>query len=122
MNYKKLKVYKKSHQLTLEVYEKTSTFPKSEIYGLINQMRRAASSIPMNIAEGAQSISDQMFVKHLGIARGSSAELEYQLTLAKDLNYLNKADVEYLTKDLEEILRMLNGLMRSIKDSESLRY
>ncbi len=68
-------------------------------------MRRAASSVPMNIAEGAQSISDQMFIKHLGIARGSAAELEYQLILAKDLNFIEVERASKVLEELEEVLK-----------------
>ncbi len=123
MNYKKLKVWKKSHLITLTIYKLTSDFPDSERYGLISQMRRAASSVPMNIAEGAQSISDQMFIKHLGIARGSAAELEYQLILAKDLNFIEVERASKVLEELEEVLKMLNGLYKKIKEGKNtLRF
>ena len=87
-NYKDLKVWEKSHQFTLEVYHVTKSFPKEEIYSLTNQLRRAASSIPANIAEGCGKNSQMDFANFLNIALGSANEAEYVLILSKDLNYL----------------------------------
>ncbi len=91
-NYKDLKVWAKSHQLTLKVYEITKLFPKEETYSLTNQLRRAASSIPANIAEGCGKNSNLEFAHYLNISLGSSNETEYFLILSKDLTYLKEDD------------------------------
>jgi four helix bundle protein len=93
-DFKELKVWVKAHQLTLAVYQATTTFPKEELYGLTSQMRRSAASIPTNIAEGCGRGSDDDFRRFLQIAMGSASELEYQLLLAHDLGYFSTADSE----------------------------
>jgi four helix bundle protein len=87
-NYKELKVWGKAHEFTLRVYEVTKLFPKDEFYSLTNQLRRAASSVPANIAEGCGKNSQLDFANFLNIALGSSNEAEYYLILSRDLNYL----------------------------------
>ena len=87
-NYKDLKVWEKAHLFTLNVYEATKLFPKDELYSLTNQIRRAASSIPANIAEGCGKNTNAEFAHFLNIALGSANEAEYFLILSKDLNYL----------------------------------
>lgn len=89
IEFKSLKVWELSHQITLESYLITKDFPKEEIYGLIQQIRRSSSSIPTNIAEGCGRGSDKELIRYLRIAMGSACELEYQMILSKDLNYLN---------------------------------
>src|ERR1043165_2688426 len=88
-NYKDLKVWESAHQFTLNVYEATKSFPKEEIYSLTNQLKRASSSIPANIAEGCGKNTKLDFANFLNISLGSSNESEYLLLLAKDLNYLS---------------------------------
>lgn len=105
-NYKNLKVYEKSHQFTLAVYRFTKQFPKEEIYGLTNQLRRSAASIPANIAEGCGKNSQLDFAHFLNIALGSANESEYFLILAKDLNFLNLQDFEILFTLINEIKAM----------------
>ncbi len=87
-DFKSLKVWHKAHQLTLLVYALTRTFPREEMYGLTSQIRRAAASIPANIAEGSGRRSDGELRRFLQIARGSASELEYHLLLARDLGFL----------------------------------
>ena len=87
-NYKDLKVWEKAHFFTLNVYEETKLFPKEELYSLTNQLRRAASSVPANIAEGCGKNTNLEFAHFLNIALGSSNEAEYFLILCKDLKYL----------------------------------
>ncbi len=87
-NYKDLKVWDKAHRFTLKVYEVTKSFPKEELYSLTNQLRRAASSIPANIAEGCGKNSNAEFAHFLNISLGSANESEYFLILSKDLLYL----------------------------------
>jgi four helix bundle protein len=89
-NYKDLKVWEKAHEFTLKVYEATKIFPKEEIYSLTNQMRRAASSVPANIAEGCGKNSKLEFAHFLNIALGSANESECFLILSKDLLYLKE--------------------------------
>jgi four helix bundle protein len=89
-NFRELKVWEKSHQLTLVVYKATTTFPREERYGLTSQLRRACASVPANIAEGCGRGSEADFARFLQIAMGSASELEYHLLLARDLNLLLK--------------------------------
>ena len=97
-NYKDLKVWEKAHEFTLKVYEMTKTFPKEEIYSLTNQLRRAASSIPANIAEGCGKNSKADLANFLNIGLGFANESEYYLLLSKDLLYLQIEKFEELNK------------------------
>lgn len=106
-NYKELKVWEKSHQFTLKVYQLTLSFPKEELYGLTNQLRRAASSIPANIAEGCGKNSQQELAHFLNISLGSANESEYFLLLAKDLKYISEDSFENLFDNINEIKAML---------------
>ena len=90
-DFRQLKVWQKAHEITLDVYRITQTFPKAETYGLVSQMRRAAISIGCNIAEGRGRDGDAEFGRFIQIALGSAAELEYQLLVAKDLGYVPEA-------------------------------
>jgi four helix bundle protein len=100
-------VWEKSHQLTLDIYKATETFPHEERYGITSQIRRASVSIPTNIAEGSGRQSDADFGRFLGIAMGSASELEYLILLAKDLELLGLSDHIQLHTRLEEIKKML---------------
>ena len=111
--HKDLDVWKLSRVFVSDVYKITEDFPKSENYGLTSQIRRSVISIPSNIAEGSARQGNKEFIQFLYISLGSLAELETQLLLAIDLNYL-KED-ENLFKKLERIRMMLLGLIRSIK-------
>src|SRR4051812_40279048 len=102
-NYKDLKVWEKAHEFTVSVYEITKSFPKEELYSLTNQIRRAAASIPANIAEGCGKNSQLDLAKFLNIAMGSANETEYYLILSKDLKYLNVENFEVLFKTINEI-------------------
>lgn len=108
-DFKKLQVWQKSHLLTLEIYKTTSLFPKDELYGLVSQMRRSSSSIPTNIAEGCGRESNIDFNRFLTIAKGSASELEYQLLLAKDLNYIDSVAFLSLNEKINEIRKMIYG-------------
>ncbi len=114
-NYKDLKVWEKAHHFTVEVYRITKPFPKEEIYGLTSQFRRAASSIPANIAEGCGKNTNNDFANFLNISLGSSNEAEYFILLAKDLNYLSLPDYETLIKLINEIKAMLIGLIGKVR-------
>ena len=115
-NYKELKVWQKSYQLCLEMYKTTKTFPKNEGFGLTSQMRRAALSIPSNIAEGYGRKTTPEYVRFLYIAYGSTCELETQLLLSGDLGYLNKEKVSELQRDIGEVERMLKALIKSLEN------
>lgn len=116
--YKKLAVWEKAHRLTLDIYKVSANFPKEEMYGLTNQIRRSASSIPTNIAEGSGRGSDTELARFLRIAMGSRHEMEYQLLLAYDLGLLEKDIYERLDQQAAEIGRMLNGLIRNLKSND----
>lgn len=115
-NFRDLSVWKKSHQMSLKIYQTTSTFPKEEIYGLTSQMRRACVSIAANIAEGCGRGSDADFARFLQIAIGSANELEYFLLLSRDLGLLNDLEYNNLEKQVTEIGKMLSSLIKKLKE------
>lgn len=106
-DFKKYDIWHKSHKFTMEVYKYTSSFPKDEIYGLRSQLRRAASSIPTNIVEGAGRQGDKQFARFIDIATASACESEYLLILTRELCYLSKEHFERLEKKITEIKKML---------------
>lgn len=110
-----LKVWQKSHQLSLWIYKATRDFPKEELYGLTNQIRRASSSIGANIAEGCGKDSDAELRRYLLIAMGSSSELENYLLLARDLEYLKSEGYTKLQEELTELRKMLNAFIHKLK-------
>jgi len=114
-NYKDLKVWEKAHRFTLEVYKVSAAFPKTETYGLTNQLRRASSSIPANIAEGCGKNSKLDFANFLNISLGSSNEAEYFILLSRDLNYVTFENYEILTKLINEIKAMLIALIAKVR-------
>ena len=118
-DFKDLKVWVKAHELTLATYRATRLFPREETYGLVSQLRRAASSIAGNIAEGCGRRSDREFVRFLQIARGSASELEYHILLARDLEYMQPADFAGLQSRLVELQRMLTALVRTVRSENS---
>ena len=113
-DFKNFVVWQKSHQLTLDVYKMTHNFPKEELFGLTSQMKRSASSIPTNIAEGCGRNSDKDFARFLIIAFGAANELEYQFILSRDLNFINNDSSEKLLFQVEEIKKMLNSLISKL--------
>ncbi len=114
-NYKELKVWDKAHQLTLKVYQLTKLFPKEEIYGLTSQVRRSASSIPANIAEGYGKKSQLELAHYLNTSLGSANETEYHLLLAKDLNYFQVEEYNVLSEQINEIKAMLISLISKVR-------
>lgn len=114
-NYKNLKVWRKAHELTLKVYSVSQMFPKSEMYGLTSQIKRASSSIPINIAEGSGSVHKKEFLRYLSIARSSANELEYELFLCKDLKYIDEEIYQEISREIEQVQKMINGLIKSLK-------
>ncbi len=113
--YKKLVVWQKSHQLTLDIYQITSSYPKEEMFGLVSQMRRASGSIPTNIAEGCGRNSDKDFCRFLVIAFGSTNELEYQIILSTDLNFIERQRSQELLFQVEEVRKMLSAFIRKLQ-------
>lgn len=107
------KVFQDSHKLNMRVHDVTGTFPRSELFGLTSQMRRAASSIPMNIAEGSVK-SEREFRQALRIGLGSAAELEYQVLMARDLGYVSATVHSELTDSVVQIRKMLTAFIRTI--------
>ena len=114
-DYRDLKVWEKAMILTEEVYVLTKTFPREELYGLTSQMRRAAVSIPSNIAEGQGRGSDREFARFLEIAHGSLAELDTQLLLCMRLGYVNNTKVKEIQRRMEEIGKMIRALIRKFR-------
>jgi len=114
-NYKGLRVWQKAHFFTLKVYEASTLFPKEEIYSLTNQLRRSASSIPANIAEGCGKNSKQEFAHFLNISLGSANEAEYFLLLSKDLKYMIEEKFLELTNIVNEIKAMLILLIGKVR-------
>ena len=114
-DFRRLDVWHKAHAQALSIYRATDGFPNSEQYGLTSQMRRAAASIPTNIAEGCGREGDAELARYLRYSLGSASELEYQLILARDLQYLRDEAFERLTSDVTEVKRMLAGLLGRLK-------
>lgn len=114
-DFRDLLVWDKAHKFTLSVYSATKLFPKEEQYGLTNQLRRAASSIPTNIAEGCGKGTNADFNRFLQIAFGSANETEYHLLLARDLTMLTDEAYAKLRADVVEIKKMLASLINKVR-------
>lgn len=111
IRFQDLQVWQEAHALVLQVYKTTQTYPKSEVYGLTSQMRRAAVSIPANIAEGFTRYGIKDKLKFYNIAEGSLEELKYYFILSDDLGYINSDDA--LMRSADQVGRLLNGLIHS---------
>jgi len=118
-SYKDLKVWQKAYQLCITIYKITKHFPQDERYGLTSQIRRAAVSVPSNIAEGYGRKTTPEYIQSLYIAYGSHCELETQIMLSKDLGYIKPDDFRALQKDIEEVERMLKALIKSLQNKHS---
>lgn len=116
-NFRDLVVWQKAHQLTLNAYRATAHFPREESFGLTSQLRRAASSVAANIAEGSGRSGQAEFARFLHVAAGSASEVEYHLLLARDLGYLIEADYARLLNELIEVKKMLAALISKIKNT-----
>ena len=114
-SFQDLRVWQDAMKLTLEVYKATNRFPKHELYSLSQQIRRAAVSVPSNIAEGKGHQSNKEFAHFLFHARGSLLELETQILTAKELQYLSKEDGRCLGEMAEKVGRALSGLINSLQ-------
>src|SRR6266404_9719457 len=113
-HYKDLVVWQKAMDLVTEIYKVTDSFPKKEVYSLTDQIRRAAVSVPSNIAEGQAHYSHREFLHFLRHPRGSLAELETQILIAERVKYIQAAEAEALLKRIDELGRILSGLIRSL--------
>jgi four helix bundle protein len=112
--HKSLKVWQKSILFVTTVYNLTRCFPKEELYCMVSQIRRAAISIPSNIAEGCARKNTTEYIQFLYISLGSAAELETQLIISSNLGYIANEVIEGLQSELEGIIRMLSGLIKSL--------
>lgn len=116
-DFRDLTVWQRSMVLAEEVYAATRDFPKDETFGLVAQLRRAAVSIPSNIAEGHGRASDKNFALFLTQARGSLCELQTQIELSRNLHMLDAHQTEHLLAETAEIGRMLHGLLRTLRQT-----
>ena len=118
-DFKELHVWQKAHELVLKVYRVTRGFPADERFGLTSQIRRAAAAVPTNIAEGCGRSTDADLARFADIASGSASEVEYELLLAHDLEYIDKRTYSALTKELFEIKRMLVAYVGYLRRSRT---
>jgi four helix bundle protein len=116
LSFQDLRIWQESMDLAVEIYRATSDFPKHETYGLVSQMRRAAVSVPSNIAEGKGHRSDPEFVRFLFHARGSLLELQTQLLIARRLRYLSEEKADELCRISDGIARGLNALINKFRE------
>jgi four helix bundle protein len=114
-----LKVWQRSHELVLEIYKLSRRFPEHERYGVTSQLRRAAVSVPANIAEGSKRRHPKDYARFLNIAEGSLSETEYLVILCQDLDYLPSEVSTPLRQEADVILRMLNALREKVEASDS---
>ncbi len=114
-DFHKLKVWEKAHIVTLKIYTITKPFPKDEIFGLTSQLRRAAASIPANIAEGCGRGTHKELSQFLQVAMGSACETEYLLLLARELDYLGQEDYDQYVQDVIEIKKMLSSFILKLR-------
>lgn len=111
-----LKVWRRAHAVTLDVYRLTKSFPNDDRFGLVSQLRRAAASVPTNIVEGSKREHASDYARFLNIAQGSAVEVEYLLMLSKDLGYLEADAARRLARALDDIARMLHGLRQRVQE------
>lgn len=116
-DYKKIEVWKRSHRLVLGIYTLTEQFPSDEKYGIISQLRRAALSIPTNIAEGCGRSTERELVRFMDIASGSASEVDYLLYLAMELKYIDQDRYEAAGGELIEIRKMISGYVKTIRNT-----
>ena len=114
-DYRKLVVWERAHKLTMFIYKLTRAFPKEEQYGLVSQIRRAATSTPTNIAEGCGTNTQPDFARYLQHAFGSMQEVQYLSFLSFELKYLDREDYIVLDNDISEVKAMLVGLIQKVR-------
>lgn len=114
-DFRTLKIWQDSHQLTLDIYKVTKTFPREELFALTSQMRRASASIPTNIAEGCGRGTNKDFARFLQIAIGSAYELDYHLILANDLSYLGSHTYKSLNEKVIKLKKQTTALIQKVQ-------
>lgn len=119
-SYRDLIVWQKSMDLCVETYRITNSFPKSELYGLVSQIRRCSVSIPSNIAEGFYRTHRLEYKRFLSISYGSGAELETQMLLAKRIGYIDEECYLQIEEKLKEVMKMLNKLIKRVSHNYSI--
>lgn len=120
-NYRDLQVWSKAHSLTLDLYRISRAFPREEMYGLTSQLRRAASSIGANLAEGCGRRTSSELARFVRIAMGSASELDYHLLLCRDLTLLKTGEFDRASKALTEVRKMLTSFLSSVEGQIDLR-
>jgi S23 ribosomal protein. len=118
-SYKELKVWQKGIHLVKDIYKVTDAFPKGEHFGLVDQLRRASISIPSNIAEGNGRHSRGDYIHYLHIARGSCYEMETQVIISKELGFLDEAQYQSLSTQIDEVGRMLNAMIQKLSSTSN---
>ena len=113
-DFKRLTAWQQAHQLTLDIYKMTNGFPSDERFGVTSELRKAATSIPTNIAEGCGRCGEREFTRFLSIASGSASETEYQLLLAHHLGYISVDDYQVMNEQVNAIKKMLGALRRKL--------
>lgn len=116
-DFRNIKAWQKAHQLVLNIYKMTQSLPSEERFGLTSQIRRAASSIPANIAEGCGKNSESELARYMQISMGSASELEYHLLLIRDLNYIDNETYTALNDATVEVKRMLAPFIKRLRQS-----
>ena len=116
-----LDVFKPAHELALRTYSATKTFPREEMYSLVDQMRRAAISVGMNLMEGVMRLGTKEYRQFVGIARGSAGEVCYQLLVARDLNYISPETYHELRSGYDRVIQMLSLLSQSLTGESGAR-
>src|SRR5258707_15639791 len=117
LHYSKLLVWQRSHKLVLEVYRASQSFPDAERYGLTSQLRRAALSVPTNIAEGSKRLTSQEYCRFLNISEASLAETEYLIMVSRDLGYITAIMASKSFEEISEVSRMLHGLRKKVEST-----
>ena len=118
-DFRNLKVWQRSHRLTLELYRLTADFPPGELYGVVSQIRRAAVSIPTNLAEGSKRRQRRDYAHFINMAEASLAELEYLVILSRDLGYLGRETAQATADEMDELARMLRSLHQRVSPEPS---
>lgn len=113
--YQNLRIWQKSVDLTVEIYELTKNFPNNERYGIVSQMQRASVSVPSNIAEGAIRQHKKEFINFLYIGLGSLSELNTQVIITQKIGYINDFQCEKLKEEIDEIGKQISGLINKLK-------
>lgn len=114
-DFREVKVWAKSHQLALDIYQVTASFPKAELFGLTSQIRRSCASVPANIAEGCGRGGKNELARYLAIAAGSASELQYHILLARDLTLLDTKTHSRLSHEIDQVMKMLTAFIRTLR-------